>query len=274
MPLSKIARRRKQPPIGDYGFLSDCHSAALVDRQGSIDWWCLPRFDSPSVLGRLLDPGAGHWLLHPVDAVETERHYVGDSLVLRSVFRADRGEVAVTVALALEPGARGHELGVRSPHLLLRRVEGRAGVVEMQSDLTLRMEYGRTEPHLRTSGDGVEARGGPVRLTVSGSVPMRCEDGSVLARFAVAAGDRLEFRLQYAPAFGRAGDDGGRSAAAPTIGATIATWEDWAGQHTSYQGRFPEQVRRSSLGPSRTDLPTLRCRRGGRHDLAARAGRR
>ncbi len=237
-------RGRRQPAIGDYGFLSDCHCAALVDRQGSIDWWCVPRFDSPSVLGRLLDPDAGHWALRPVEGFSTQRSYVGDSLVLRTVFRTDRGEVAVTDALALEPGARGHELGLRSPHLIIRRVEGRQGVVEMQSDLAPRMEYGRTEPHLRASAGGVEARGGPVRLTVSGSVPLRCEDGSIRSRFPVAAGDTVEFRLAYAPAFG---EPHGSSAGEPTIDDTLATWEDWAGQHSSYNGRFPDLVRRSSL---------------------------
>jgi len=77
-------RTRRRPPIADYGFLSDCHSAALVDRWGSVDWWCVPRFDSPSVFGRLLDPAAGHWALHPSEEFQTERHYVGDTLVLRT----------------------------------------------------------------------------------------------------------------------------------------------------------------------------------------------
>ncbi len=63
----------RQPVIGDYGFLSDCASAALVDRDASIDWWCVPRFDSPSVFGRLLDPDAGHWTLHPTDSFESTR---------------------------------------------------------------------------------------------------------------------------------------------------------------------------------------------------------
>ncbi len=69
----------RQPAIADYAFLSDCHSAALLDRSGTVDWWCLPRFDSPSVLGRLLDPAAGHWALQPVTDFTTERSYIGDT---------------------------------------------------------------------------------------------------------------------------------------------------------------------------------------------------
>ena len=97
--------------IADYAFLSDCHSAALVDRDGSVDWWCLPRFDSPSVLGRLLDGEAGHWSLRPATDFTSEREYVGDSLVLRTLFRTPTGDVAVTDALALAGGARGHDVG-------------------------------------------------------------------------------------------------------------------------------------------------------------------
>ncbi len=92
--------------IGDYGFLSDCHSAALIDRAGSVDWWCVPRFDSPSVFGRLLGPEAGHWSLRPTAGFEAERRYVADSLVLETVFSTADGEVTVTDALGLELGAR------------------------------------------------------------------------------------------------------------------------------------------------------------------------
>ncbi len=237
-------RHRRQPAIGDYGFLSDCHSAALVDRHGSVDWWCVPRFDSPSVLGRLLDPDAGHWALNPVENFETERRYLGRTLVLRTVFRTGDGEVAVTDALGLQPGARGHDIGLETPHVLIRRVEGRQGVVEMVSDLAARMEYGRTEPHLRSGPAGIEARGGPVRLSITGQAPLRCVDGSVTARFSVTAGDSVELRLAYAPA---AQSSPGPSGGEATLDDTLEAWESWSRLHDRYDGLFPEQVRRSSL---------------------------
>ncbi len=233
----------QQPPIADYGFLSDCHSAALVDRGGSVDWWCVPRFDSASVFGRLLDPAAGHWALRPVDEFTTERSYVGDTLVLRTVFRTATGAVSLTDALLLEPGARDHDIGRRSPHVLLRRVKGHQGTVRMTSDLSPRMEYGRTEPHLRKVLGGAEAKGGPATLTLSTQVPLALEDGSILSEFDVAADVVVDLRLSYVPSFGPGPDVGG----VPSLQDTLDGWTSWTAQHTGYDGDFPEQVRRSSL---------------------------
>lgn len=235
---------RRQPPIADFGFLSDCHSAALVSRDGSIDWWCVPRFDSPSVLGRLLDPEAGFWAIRPVEDFESERHYVGNSLVLRTVVRTAAGEVAVTDALVLDLGSRGHDIGLRSPHMVLRRVEGRSGTVDMCSELVPRLEYGRTVPHLRTVAGGVEARGGPVRLVLTGSVTPHCAEGAVRSSFSVTAGESVEFALRYSPSFGPASQP---DAGEPTIEDTLEAWESWAALHISYDGCFPAEVRRSSL---------------------------
>ncbi len=235
----------RQPPIADYGFLSDCHSAALVDRSGSVDWWCVPRFDSPSVLGRLLDPQAGHWALRPVGAFATDREYVGDTLVLRTVFRTESGVVSVTDALGLEQGARGHDIGLRSPHVLLRRVEGVTGSVVMRSELAPRMEYGRTEPNLHLTEQAGVARGGPATLSLTASVGVSQSAGVLVSSFVVAAGDTVDFRLAYSATFG-----GGQPLVekyVPTVQDTIAAWESWAALHADYDGAFPDQVRRSSL---------------------------
>ena len=241
------AERMHSPPlIGDYGFLSDCTSAALVDREGSVDWWCVPRFDSPSVFGRLLDPAAGHWTLAPAGAFESSREYVQDSLVLRTVFRTGTGEVEVSDALAFDAGERGHGIGFGSPHVLLRRVVGISGVVDVWSELAPRMEYGRTAPHLRTGYQQVEARGGPVRLVCTGPVEWSCRDGTAHASFAVSAGDTMEFRLRYLPAFGAAPEPGPLDRQ-PSVQDTTEAWQSWAAKHTFYDGAFPAEVRRSSI---------------------------
>ena len=256
--------------VADYGFLSDCHSAALVDLTGSVDWWCLPRFDSASVLGRLLDDEAGHWSLRPGVDFTSERHYLGDRLVLRTVFHTATGEVSVTDALALARGARGHDVGERSPHVLLRRVEALAGTVEMRSELAPRPEYGRTEPHVSQVAGGVRAQGGPIRITCSAPVELTDDHGVVRAGFSVAAGEVVEFRLRYEPSYGPSGAPDGD----PTLEDTLAAWESWSALHTAYDGPFAEPVRRSALvlqgltfGPSGAVLAaattSLPERRGG-----------
>jgi len=232
-----------QPTIADYAFLSDCHSAALVDRSGSVDWWCLPRFDSPSVFGRLLDPTAGHWTVQPVEDFSAERSYVADTLVLRTVFHTVTGSVSVTDALLLEPGARSHDIGLRSPHVLHRRLEGQRGTVRIRTELSPRMEYGRTEPHYRRFPGGAEAAGGPVTLTLSTEAPLRIDDGAILGEFDVAAGHVVDLRLSYAPTFGQAPDLAGE----PSPEDTVDGWTSWTAQHTGYDGDYRELVRRSSL---------------------------
>src|SRR5205823_6494460 len=83
-------------PIADYALLSDCRSAALVSRGGSVDWLCFPRFDKPSVFGRLLDENAGHWSIGPVDETEPDRGYAAETMVLETTFRTATGTVALT----------------------------------------------------------------------------------------------------------------------------------------------------------------------------------
>ena len=88
-------------PIADHALLSDCHSAALVSREGSVEWLCFPRFDSPSIFGRLLDDQAGHWSIRPVGDFQATRRYLDQTMVLETTFSTPSGSVTVTDALAL-----------------------------------------------------------------------------------------------------------------------------------------------------------------------------
>jgi len=119
-------------PIADYALLSDRHSAALVSRDGSIDWLCFPRFDSPSIFGRLLGDQAGHWSLRATGATQVTRRYLDRTMVLETTFRTPTGTVAITDALALGDGNRGHQLGQDAPHLLLRRATCVEGDVDLE----------------------------------------------------------------------------------------------------------------------------------------------
>ena len=195
------------------------------------------------MLGRLLDPDAGHWSLRPSGDFSSERYYVEDTLVLRTVFHTPTGDVAVTDALALAPGARGHDIGLTSPHVLLRRVEGVTGAVPMVSQLAPRMEYGRTEPRLSRADGAIRADGGPVRLTCTSKVQQALSDGMVEAQFSVAAGETVDLQVSYEPSYGQRPELPGE----PSLEDTIAAWRSWSALHTTYDGPFHAEVRRSAL---------------------------
>ncbi|MFI9639372.1 glycoside hydrolase family 15 protein [Micromonospora sp. NPDC051925] len=233
-----------QPAIADYAFLSDCRSGALVARDGSVDWWCPARFDAPSVFGRVVDPDAGHWRIAPLAPGRVERAYLPDTLVLRTVHHTPQGSVAVTDALAAEPGARGHELGRNSPAVLLRVVEGLSGRVRMGLELRPRPEYGLLTPYLHEQDDGaVLAAAGPVTLTLRGTGSrLRADRDAVRHEFEVAAGERVGFDLAYASAYG------GRPARLDPVAAladTARAWEAYRETHR-YTGSYPTQVRHSA----------------------------
>src|SRR5437870_6152424 len=130
VPGLSSAERGSQP-IAEYGLLADCNSAALVARDGAIDWLCLPRYDSESVFGRILDEAAGHWSIRPAGAFTSERRYLPGTLVVETTFTTETGSVTLTDALAFAEGQRGHDLGYDVPHELLRSVEGVCREVEL-----------------------------------------------------------------------------------------------------------------------------------------------
>ncbi|MEU7751767.1 glycoside hydrolase family 15 protein [Micromonospora sp. NPDC049171] len=234
----------KNGQISDYGFLADGRSAALVDATGSVNWWCPGRFDAPSVFGRLLDDGAGHWSIRPEGDYSVHRGYLEDTLVLRTVFRTAQGEVALTDALAFEPGSRGHDIGLHSPQVLVRSVEGLSGAVPMRVHYRPRFEYGRTIAYLIEREDMLEAIAGAARLTLRGSVRLTSGDGEAAATFTVRAGTRHNFTLGYAPTYDAPLPE--VPDADQTIADTVAGWRSWTAQH-GYDGLYAEQVRRSRL---------------------------
>jgi len=160
-------------PIGSYGLLSDCNSAALVDRDGSVGWLCLPRFDSPSVFAQMLDPAAGHWEIRPTSAYETGRRYLPGTLVIETTFSTESGRVTLTDAMAFAQGQRRHDLGFDAPHLLLRSVSGLAGEVELQLELAPRPEYGLVTPLFRATDGGGRSSAAPIRSSSAAESPAR-----------------------------------------------------------------------------------------------------
>ncbi|MEU4470313.1 glycoside hydrolase family 15 protein [Micromonospora sp. NPDC023888] len=238
----------QQPAISDYGFLSDSRSGALVGKDGSIDWWCPHRFDGASVFGRLLDPTAGHFRLAPVGAggpgYRVERAYRPGTLVLRTVHHTPHGSVSVTDALAAEVGARAHELGMNSPAVLIRVVEGLSGRVRMGLDFAPRPEYGLLTPYLHEQPDGgVLAGAGPVVLVLRApGLRLRADRDRVTHEFEVSAGEVVGVDVAFGAAYG---DPPARLDPVAALAETTQAWDAYRDVH-QYSGRYPELVRHSA----------------------------
>src|SRR3954447_24184760 len=246
-PASSPAHEGDFRPIADYGLLADCTSAALVDRSGSIDWLCLPRYDSPAVFSRLLDPAAGHWSITPTGAYEVERRYVPGSLVIETTFKTETGVVRLTDALCFQPGQRGHDLGFDAPHELLRLVEGAEGEAELRYELAPRPEFGLVRPLFRLEDGGGRTFGGPNRIAVRFGVRAELDDdATVTATFGVSAGEQAGFSLPWA-----AHDDAtpaacAREEVAEPLRATVEGWRSWEAEHDAYDGARRALARLSS----------------------------
>lgn len=222
--------------LEDYALIGDTQTAALVGRDGSIDWLCLPRFDSASCFANLLGtPEHGRWSLAPVGEVRAvRRRYRGDTLVLETEFDADGGTVRVIDFMPprqAEPD-------------LVRVVEGVRGRVAMRSELVIAFEYGTASPWVSRHDDGrLRAVAGPDALCLACPVPVDASDHLITAELSVGAGDRLAFTLAWHPSHlaPPAAVDG-----LAALDDSIAWWEEWAGR-CRYDGEWPELVMRSLL---------------------------
>ena len=181
-------------PIEDYALIGNTHTAALVARDGSIDWLCMPRFDSGACFAALLGTrDHGRWLIAPAGETRTvRRKYRGDTLVIETEFETATGErVAIIDFMPIcEHGDRID---------LVRIVEGRGGTVPMQMEAAFRFDYGRVIPWVRSRDYGLNAVAGPDALQLRTPVPMHGENLKTVAAFSVAEGDRIPFTLTWYP---------------------------------------------------------------------------
>jgi alpha,alpha-trehalase len=232
-------------PIGDYALLSDRHSAALVGRDGSVDWLCFPRFDSPSVFARLLDDGAGHWSIRPSVPHETARRYVDDTVVLETTFRTATGTVILTDALLTGPNDGGHRLGKGVPHLLARRITCTQGRVPMEMEYRPRPEYGLITPILSRVDGGVTARGGAEWLVLTSPVRLGLGDCTARGSCTLSAGETLHFGLQRSTLEETPARIWPQDELAFRLESTVAAWRSWSGLHQAYEGPWRDLVRHS-----------------------------
>ena len=223
--------------IEDYALLSDMEAAALVGLDGSIDWLTFPRFDSPACFAALLgEPRHGRWLLAPAEATRTvSRRYLGDSLVLETVFTCDDGEVAVIDCMP----PRDEQLDV------VRLVEGRRGRVTMGTELIVRFGYGSVVPWVRRIDGAWFAVAGPDALRLVTPVELQGEgsgdDRRSVAEFSVSAGEQVPFVLTWFPSSGECHTPVDARA---SITAAETWWQGWSDQ-TTYEGGWATEVRSS-----------------------------
>jgi GH15 family glucan-1,4-alpha-glucosidase len=231
--------RRAYPPISDYALLSDCHSAALVSRDGSIDWCCFDRFDARPVFSRILDwSRGGHFRIRPKCACDVERRYMPGTNVVETRFAAETGILVLTDCLAVHE--RAHRDAVDPYRQLIRTATCTEGEVEVQVDFEPRFDYGLTTPRLRVLDDrmavlvgGADALVLQSDLGIAGSHPLR-------------AGERAHAVLTYARPHQLRPQQLSPGRIARRVAATLRFWREWSGRCT-YEGPYREQVLRSAL---------------------------
>jgi len=222
-------------PIEDYALIGDTQTAALVGRDGSIDWLCLPRFDSPACFAALLGtPDNGRWLLAPrTGGRATRRRYLDRALVLVTEWQSAAGTVRVTDFMP--PRSRLADL--------VRIVEGVSGSVEMEMDLVLRFDYGRLVPWVRQVGGDVCAVAGPDEVCLRSAAPTHGADRRTRAEFTVAAGDVVPFVLSWHPSHEPPHEP---PHAGGALEQTLHWWRDWSAR-CRYDGEWQAEVRHSLM---------------------------
>jgi len=231
--------------ITDYALISDCRSAALVSRDGSVDWLCPRRFDRPSVFARLLDERAGHWSLRPAGDARIGRRYLEGTMVLETTFETATGRVALLDAMAVGPDERGHELGRGSPGVLLRRLRCLDGTVDMRIEYRPRPEYGLVHPLLVPVDGGVVARGGADLLVLSSPLPLELLRTSAGGTIRLSAGAGVCVTLEHATTSEPVPPPWSQQAAEERIEATIRGWRTWSEIHQAYEGPWRDVVHHS-----------------------------
>lgn len=227
-------------PIEDYALIGDLMTSALVGRDGSIDWLCLPRFDSGACFAALLgDEENGHWRIAPAGAADgercTRRAYADGTLVLESLWETDEGTVKVTDFMPQRDTAPD----------VMRIVEGVSGRVTVRSTLRLRFDYGRVVPWVRRSEGDRVAVAGPDSVWFRSEPPVRTwgEDNSTRSEFTVGPGEKVAFVLTWHPSHQ---PRPARVDPYEALEQSLADWRDWSAE-CRYEGPYQEAVTRSLI---------------------------
>ena len=219
--------------IEDYGLIGDLHTAALVSRAGSIDWLCLPRFDSGACFAALLGgPEHGRWLLAPTsDDARVSRRYRPETFILETTFELDEGAVRV---IDFMPPRTANPV-------LARIVEGVRGEVEVATELVIRFDYGSAVPWVTRVDGALVAIAGPNALRIDTPADLRGEEMTTVGEVVVSPGDRVPFVLSWFPSHEHVPEP---VDAGDALGRTESFWAEWSGA-CEYDGDWAEPVRTS-----------------------------
>ena len=254
------------PPIADYAFLSNCHTGALVAPDGAIDWLCVPRFDSPSVFGTLLDRQGGSFTFAPFGInVPTARIYEPGTNTLATTWHTPTGWVLIRDALTMGP-SRGEDRitpHTRPPadddgeHLLVRTAVCLDGEVEMELICEPEFDYGRVPAEWKLVGDDrrtADATGADVTIRLRSDIPLGIEGDWVRARHALQQGDQIYCSLSWAEDLASPEDIDEANA---HMASTARYWRGWLGRARMPDHRWREPIQRSALAiKGLTYMPT------------------
>jgi GH15 family glucan-1,4-alpha-glucosidase len=222
-------------PVEDYALIGDCHTAALVGRDGSIDWLCVPRFDSGACFAALLgDAGNGRWLIAPAAEVHNvRRRYRAGTLILETEFETDDGAVRIIDCMPLSNARLD----------IVRIVEGVRGRVTVRMELIIRFDYGSIVPWVRRPDHALLATAGPDTLELHSDVEHHGENMRTVAEFHVSAGERKSFTLNH-----RASHEATHAAidAGQAVNTTEREWREWS-ERCTYHGPWRDVVVRSLI---------------------------
>jgi GH15 family glucan-1,4-alpha-glucosidase len=229
-------------PIAEHGLIGDLQTSALVTVDGTIDWLCLPRFDSPSVFSALLDAErGGHWRMAPTCEVsKTHQFYFPDSAVLVTRFLSEDGVVEVQDFMPVGPAGR------ESSRAVIRRVLAVRGAMELRTEVRPRFSYGRQAAVVESEDEGLVFVGDELRLRLRASVELEAGESQATATFSLDEGDAVAFVMEFDRGSGAGVIPIDVDDALRCFDATVAFWRDWLAQGT-YRGRWREMVLRSAL---------------------------
>ncbi len=247
--IRQMSEGEPYPPIGDYGLLGDMHSCALVSTSGSVDWCCWPRFDSPSVFGRLLDwAKGGHFQLTPLGVRSVSRRYLPGTNVLETTFETDSGSVRLIDFMPVHPHSRPEqprEVGTRQQ--IVRILECISGSADVVLECHPRFDYGTIVPHVELSTKRAGfAHGGCDAISVCCSAPLQEVEGGFRAEASLRAGEKLAAGVKYESVFSHQAPALDIAELEERLDETVRFWREWSGRCT-YDGEFVEDVLRSAL---------------------------